>query len=702
MNNLLNSITDTFSYFNTQRNPFASGRTQALTVSIDVKEFKKQISLWAQRGDASECRMEARDRILLCLQNHVYGVPTTLSLANLELQDIPPQIGLLTQLKTLDLAGNLITTIPSSIGNLNGLENLVLKCNRIKALPNSIGELKHLQQLDLQANQLTHLPDSISKLEALKVLMLTDNCLAELPLAIGELTQLESLILPRNNLKFLPSGIGSLSQLKEFWVDHNRIESLPFSMTQLRSLSTFGIDRSGASNLVEILRSLPQLASVWVFNADTDTDTDPVPVPRAAVAEYLRCDPTETIAIPLVEAELVQSSSANTSTQSNSEAGGIFQQLAQDPQRMDQLVELLTMPLQRFDSLSSLRPGLRGDRVCAGLYRIFIKLMHLCYINTLLHVLNQTNIALPQRVRQIQIALHAPLPNTFSNSIRAFSAMTEQLIHNMSRSEAQFRLSRFLTPSQFEAVFTKVADLLVTHAAFERAGELSTEAQQSISIARGRAMGIFNRYNVVLGDVGAEEGVVFMQTALILDAFLTADLDEIPSADSPDDVENMCVWVAGKAGVGREPFHGLIQRQQASSRSARLDGTRQLNNLLPEFNFSEGLDHPLPFDQMLEITTLFFQAKGRLRVGRHQEHTVGVQVSQRPFTRYAQHSLRDLLRRSQVHHDNPDTYTIQNNLPLISLRMRNSHELNFFRSDNRQLLDDLYRHCRANWVLPSA
>lgn len=564
MNNLLNSITDTFSYFNTQINPFANARTQGLAAAIDVKEFKKQVSLWAQRGDASECRMDARDRILDCLQNEGYGLPTRLSLVNLGLQDIPPQIGLLTHLKTLDLEGNLLSTIPSSIGNMHRLESLVLDRNQIETLPNTIGELKHIQQLDLRGNQLTNLPDSISKLAALKVLKLTGNSIVELPSGIGELTQLESLVLSRNNLKVLPSGIGSLSQLKELWVNHNKIESLPFSMAQLQSLRTFGIDRSGASNLVEILHSLPQLASIWVFNANTA----PVPVPSAEVEEYLRCDPNETIAVLLVQAELVQSPSTNNPIQSNSESGGIFQRLAWDPQRMDQLVELLAMPLQSFDSLSSLRPGLRGDPICESHYRIFVEFMHLCYTNTLLHVLNQTNIALPLRVRQIQIAEHVPRPSSISNAFRAFSAMTEGLIHNMSRSEAQFRLSRFLTPSQFEAVFTKVADLLVTHAAIERAGELSTEAQQSISMARGQAMGIFNRYNVVLDDVGAVEGAVFMQTALILDALLTAELDEIPGADSPDYADNMCVWMASKAGVGREPFHGLIQTENASSYSA--------------------------------------------------------------------------------------------------------------------------------------
>ncbi|MEL7399115.1 MAG: leucine-rich repeat domain-containing protein, partial [Pseudomonadota bacterium] len=96
---------------------------------------------------------------------------TTLDLSGQDLDELPPEIGKLTKLKTLVLGrwdkkkskrlGNNLKTLPDEIGQLTELRSLLLAYNRFEELPEVIGRLEKLRSLDLSTNQLSSLPEVI-------------------------------------------------------------------------------------------------------------------------------------------------------------------------------------------------------------------------------------------------------------------------------------------------------------------------------------------------------------------------------------------------------------------------------------------------------------------------------------------------------------------------------------------------------------
>ena len=97
---------------------------------------------------------------------------TELNLSHLNLEILPPEIGLLTALQRLDLSNNQLHALPPEIGQLTALQELDLSNNRLHALPPEIRLLTALQALFLHNNQLRTLPPEIRLLTALQTLFL--------------------------------------------------------------------------------------------------------------------------------------------------------------------------------------------------------------------------------------------------------------------------------------------------------------------------------------------------------------------------------------------------------------------------------------------------------------------------------------------------------------------------------------------------
>ena len=99
---------------------------------------------------------------------------TELNLSGEERENLPSEIGLLTNLTELILCENNLTALPSEIGQLTKLTNLDLRQNSLRSLPSEIGQLTNLTQLLLSDNKLESLPD-ISGLDNLIELELNSN-----------------------------------------------------------------------------------------------------------------------------------------------------------------------------------------------------------------------------------------------------------------------------------------------------------------------------------------------------------------------------------------------------------------------------------------------------------------------------------------------------------------------------------------------
>ena len=89
---------------------------------------------------------------------------------------IPPSLGILTNLWELDLSENRLSgTIPDALGNLASLEVLDLSDNRFSGeIPSSLGKLENLYALDLRNNRLEgQIPDKLAELPNLEELYLS-------------------------------------------------------------------------------------------------------------------------------------------------------------------------------------------------------------------------------------------------------------------------------------------------------------------------------------------------------------------------------------------------------------------------------------------------------------------------------------------------------------------------------------------------
>jgi internalin A len=131
----------------------------------------------------------------------------TLDLSDMQLSELPPEIGQLTTLPSLNLSFNQLQTLPGEIGQLTNLTSVNFWRNQLRTLPKEIGQLTNLTSLNLSSNQLQTLPEEIGQLTNLTSLNLSSNQLQTLPEEIGQLTNLTSLIIEHNPLTQIPPEI---------------------------------------------------------------------------------------------------------------------------------------------------------------------------------------------------------------------------------------------------------------------------------------------------------------------------------------------------------------------------------------------------------------------------------------------------------------------------------------------------------------
>ncbi|MCP4363601.1 MAG: GTPase [Chloroflexi bacterium] len=197
---------------------------------------------------------------------------------------LPPEIGQLTNLRSLDVRHNELTSLPSEIGQLSKLKRLDLWNNKLTTLPPEIGQLANLQSLDLWNNELTNLPSEIGCLTKLIFLGLSRNCLFALPPEIGRLANLQELYLRNNSLtefiveltkltgltqilhlgdnkiKRIPPEIARLTNIRELRLWGNELTSLPDEITQLTDLQNLYLQKNQLTILPSKINNLTKLS----------------------------------------------------------------------------------------------------------------------------------------------------------------------------------------------------------------------------------------------------------------------------------------------------------------------------------------------------------------------------------------------------------------------------------------------------------
>ncbi|GEM_PF-200980 len=193
----------------------------------------------------------------------------TLSLnANSLTGTIPPELGDLSNLGGLNLAGNSLTgEIPPELGSLD-LHTLSLNANSLTGtIPPELGNLSNLRWLDLGANSLTgEIPPELGSLD-LHTLSLNANSLTgTIPPELGNLSNLWFLDLHRNSLTGeIAPELGDLASLRYLLLNANLLTGeIPPELGNLSSLESLPLDYNQLSGTVPL--TFLQLSRLSRFN----------------------------------------------------------------------------------------------------------------------------------------------------------------------------------------------------------------------------------------------------------------------------------------------------------------------------------------------------------------------------------------------------------------------------------------------------
>mmetsp|Transcript_18091 Transcript_18091/g.33423 ORF Transcript_18091/g.33423 Transcript_18091/m.33423 type:complete len:257 (-) Transcript_18091:32-802(-) len=121
-----------------------------------------------------------------------------LKLAYNNISALPPELGMVTCLRSFDVSFNKLGTIPQELGNCTRLKKLKAIGNNLEAIPASIGKCKGLQELLISENAIKELPVTIGELALLRVFHAQNNKLQTVCPELGKCLSLEDIDLSHN------------------------------------------------------------------------------------------------------------------------------------------------------------------------------------------------------------------------------------------------------------------------------------------------------------------------------------------------------------------------------------------------------------------------------------------------------------------------------------------------------------------------
>ena len=167
-------------------------------------------------------------------------------------------------LQDLDLSYNAIEQLPPSIGSLGQLRTLGLSHNRLRSLPNALGTLHLCWQLHLDANTVQPLPPCLAAMHAVSDFSAADNCLQQLPPWLGSWTALQTLNLAGNCISEAPPQVlAPLTALRHLQLGGNLLTRLHLPV-DLPGASDTAPHRSDRQRAAELLRKAALMAPIGV------------------------------------------------------------------------------------------------------------------------------------------------------------------------------------------------------------------------------------------------------------------------------------------------------------------------------------------------------------------------------------------------------------------------------------------------------
>lgn len=174
--------------------------------------------------------------------------------SNNDLNELPLDISLLTDLETLNCSNNQLSDIAELFEQLKRLKELDISYNRFKTLPNVIYTYKYLVRLNCEQNSITTIGSQITNLKRLKYLILDNNQLQTTEsIDFGQMKKLEYIQMANNQLIKFPSGLHLLHHLKSVNLSYNRLKSFPVDLLLVNTLDVLNLSH----NCITKLPALP-------------------------------------------------------------------------------------------------------------------------------------------------------------------------------------------------------------------------------------------------------------------------------------------------------------------------------------------------------------------------------------------------------------------------------------------------------------
>jgi Leucine-rich repeat (LRR) protein len=171
-----------------------------------------------------------------------------------EMNDLPLDICLLTDLESLNCSHNQLNDISDLFEQLKHLKEIDLSFNILKRLPNVIYKFKLLIRLNCEHNLITKLDENLLNLKRLKYFVFDHNQLQNIDsIDFGQMKKLEYIHIAHNQLIKFPRGLHQLHHLKNINLSYNRLTSVPVDLFLVNTLDVLNLSH----NLITKLPSMP-------------------------------------------------------------------------------------------------------------------------------------------------------------------------------------------------------------------------------------------------------------------------------------------------------------------------------------------------------------------------------------------------------------------------------------------------------------
>jgi Leucine-rich repeat (LRR) protein len=247
------------------------------TVAAGTKSILKYLSSILQHRESGICALNGMSLVELPVELCRCDFITHLDLRNNGIEQIPPEIALLTRLKELSLEGCPIDASWAAVLD-RGLSFLQEFCSRamvhpdqpgfidlcdtqIASIPSNVLEQINVVSFVANSNPIVKFPSSLQCATALTQLSLGHCRLDEISEAFLELKNLIYLDLSHNHLRQLPDHMKNMTNLQNLNVSHNPLANVD-AIKHLLALINLNIQGTCLADVPLVIAKLPQIESV--------------------------------------------------------------------------------------------------------------------------------------------------------------------------------------------------------------------------------------------------------------------------------------------------------------------------------------------------------------------------------------------------------------------------------------------------------